>query len=213
MPNSEQITQLLKDWSGGNQAALDALMPLVYDELRRQASRYLKKERQGHTLQTTALIHEAYLKLVGLNQMEWQNRTHFFAVASTAMRRILVDYARERKREKRGGIAENLPLDEALQIASGEKSVDLIALDDALNRLAKLDARQARVVELRYFCGLSIDETADVLSVSNATVRLDWKRRGSIRKLRNKYFLPPSGCSGQTTKLLKIRLISREKKF
>ncbi|HMS42084.1 MAG TPA: sigma-70 family RNA polymerase sigma factor [Pyrinomonadaceae bacterium] len=174
MPNSEQITQLLKDWSGGNQAALDALMPLVYDELRRQASRYLKKERQGHTLQTTALIHEAYLKLVGLNQMEWQNRTHFFAVASTAMRRILVDYARERKREKRGGIAENLPLDEALQIASGEKSVDLIALDDALNRLAKLDARQARVVELRYFCGLSIDETADVLSVSNATVRLDW---------------------------------------
>ena len=174
MQNAPDITQLLKDWSEGNQTALDKLMPLVYAELRRQASRYLRNERQGHTLQTTALIHEAYLKLLGNNQIEWQNRNHFFALASTAMRRILVDYARTRHREKRGGLAENLPLDEALQISANEKSVDLIALDEALNRLAKLDARQARVVELRYFSGLSNDETAEVLGVSNATVRLDW---------------------------------------
>lgn len=169
-----QITQLLKEWGNGNQAVLDELMPLVYEELRRQASRYLRKERANHTLQTTALIHEAYLKLCGLDQIEWQNRNHFFAIASTAMRRILVDYARERHREKRGGIAENLPLDEAFQIHSNEKSVDLIALDEALSRLAKLDKRQAKVVELRYFSGLSIDETAEILKVSNATVRLDW---------------------------------------
>ncbi|HRH43266.1 MAG TPA: sigma-70 family RNA polymerase sigma factor [Pyrinomonadaceae bacterium] len=174
MQNSSEITQLLKDWSEGNQIALDKLMPLVYEELRRQASRYLQNERQGHTLQTTALIHEAYLKLIGINEIEWQNRNHFFALASTAMRRILVDYARERKRDKRGGSAENLPLDEALMISANEKSVDLISLDEALNRLAKLDERQARVVELRYFSGLSIDETAEVLGVSNATVRLDW---------------------------------------
>ena len=174
MQNAPDITKLLKDWSEGNQTAWDKLMPLVYDELRRQASRYLRNERSGHTLQTTALIHEAYLKLLGNNQIEWQNRNHFFALASTAMRRILVDYARERHREKRGGLAENLPLDEALQISANEKSVDLIALDEALNRLAKLDARQAQVVELRYFSGLSNDETAEVLGVSNATVRLDW---------------------------------------
>ena len=149
-------------------------MPLVYDELHRQAARYLRKERQGHTLQTTALIHEAYLKLLGQHQVEWQNRAHFFAIAATAMRRILVDHARERQREKRGGQAENLTLEAASQISTGEKSVDLIALDEALNRLAKLSARQARVVELRYFSGLSNDETAEVLSVSTATVRNDW---------------------------------------
>jgi RNA polymerase sigma-70 factor, ECF subfamily len=174
VPNSEQITGLLKDWSEGNQAAFDQLMPLVYDELHRQAARYLRKERAGHTLQTTALIHEAYLKLLGHTQIEWQNRTHFFALASTAMRRILVDYARERNREKRGGSRENVPLDEGLQISANEKSVDLIALDEALERLEKLDARQARVVELRYFSGLSLDQTAEVLGVSRATVRSDW---------------------------------------
>ena len=174
MQNAPEITQLLKDWSEGNQTALDKLMPLVYDELRRQASRYLRNERQGHTLQTTALIHEAYLKLIGINQIEWQNRNHFFAIASTAMRRILVDYARERKRDKRGGVAENLPLDEGLQISANEKSVDLIALDEALSRLAKLDERQAKVVELKYFSGLSIDEIAEVLGIANSTVRLDW---------------------------------------
>lgn len=174
MQDQEQITQLLKEWSEGNQSALDELMPLVYEELRRQASRYLRRERQGHTLQTTALIHEAYLKLIGQNKVEWQNRKHFFAIAAQAMRRILVDYARERKRKKRGGSAENLPFDEAIQISSKGKSVDLIALDEALNKLAAFDKRQARIVELRYFSGLSIDETAEVLGISNATVRNDW---------------------------------------
>jgi RNA polymerase sigma factor (TIGR02999 family) len=163
----------LKDWSDGKVEVLERLMPLVYDELRRQAARFLQKERGNHTLQATALIHEAYLKLIEQREVKWQNRAHFFAIASTAMRRILVDHARERKREKRGGIAENLPLDEALQISANEKSVDLIALDEALNRLAKLDKRQAKVVELRYFSGLSIDETAEILKISNATVRLD----------------------------------------
>jgi RNA polymerase sigma-70 factor (ECF subfamily) len=173
--NSHNVTQMLREWSAeGDARVLDNLMPLVYEELRRQASRYLRKERSNHTLQTTALIHEAYIKLIDQKSVEWQNRAHFFALASVAMRRILVDYARERHREKRGGAAENLPLDEALQISSDEKSVDLIALDEALNRLAKLDKRQAKVVELRYFSGLSIDETAEILGVSNATVRLDW---------------------------------------
>ncbi|MBK7601085.1 MAG: sigma-70 family RNA polymerase sigma factor [Acidobacteria bacterium] len=174
MPDSPDITQLLQDWSHGDSAALERLLPLVYDELHRQAARYLRKERQGHTLQTTALIHEAYLKLMGQTQVEWQNREHFFAIAATAMRRILVDHARERHREKRGGQAENLAIEAALQIASPEKSVDFIALDEALDRLAKLSTRQARVVELRYFSGLSNDETAEVLGVSTATVRNDW---------------------------------------
>ncbi|HEY0051420.1 MAG TPA: sigma-70 family RNA polymerase sigma factor [Pyrinomonadaceae bacterium] len=172
--NSLQITQMLKKWSEGNQEVLDKLMPLVYEELRRQASRYLRRERANHTLQTTALIHEAYLKLIDQNQVEWQNRTHFFAIASQAMRRILVDYARERNRDKRGGAAENLPIEEAAFVVSPGKNIDLVALDEALNRLAEFDERQARVVELRYFSGLSIDETADVLGISNVTVRRDW---------------------------------------
>ncbi|MEQ1607187.1 MAG: sigma-70 family RNA polymerase sigma factor [Pyrinomonadaceae bacterium] len=169
-----QITELLRDWSEGNQAALDELMPLVYDELRRQASRYLRKERQGHTLQTTALIHEAYLKLAGQGEIEWQNRNHFFAIASTAMRQILVDHARTRHREKRGGNAENRPLDDALMLGSQQRSVNLVALDEALVRLERLDRRQAKVVELRFFSGLTNEETADVLGVSSATVRNDW---------------------------------------
>ncbi|HEY8563468.1 MAG TPA: sigma-70 family RNA polymerase sigma factor [Pyrinomonadaceae bacterium] len=172
--NEANVTQLLKEWSAGEARALDELMPLVYDELRRQAARFVRKERAGHTLQTTALIHEAYLKLIDQRNVEWQNRAHFFAIAATAMRRILVDYARERNREKRGGALENLPLDEALQISANEKSVDLVALDEALTRLAELDQRQARIVELRYFSGLDNDETAAVLGVSNATVRRDW---------------------------------------
>jgi len=172
--NAPDVTLMLKEWSDGNAEVLDNLMPLVYDELRRQASRFLRKERANHTLQTTALINEAYLKLINQRGVEWQNRAHFFAIASVAMRRILVDYAKGRHREKRGGAGEDLPLDEALQISSNEKSIDLIALDEALDNLAKFDARQAKVVELRYFSGLSIDETAEVLGVSNATVRLDW---------------------------------------
>ena len=172
--NSQQITKMLQAWSDGDGEVLDKLMPVVYDELRRQASRFLSKERSGHTLQTTALIHEAYIKLMGQDQVEWKNRSHFFAIASQAMRRILVDHARTRHREKRGGAGEDLPIDDALQIPSREKSVDLVALDEALTRLAKFDARQARVVELRYFSGLSIDETAEVIGVSNVTVRRDW---------------------------------------
>ena len=172
--NAPDVTEMLKEWSDGNTRVLDNLMPLVYEELRRQASRFLRKERAGHTLQTTALIHEAYLKLIDQKNVEWQNRAHFFAIASTAMRRILVDYARERHREKRGGAGGNLPLDEALQISSKEKPVDLVALDEALTRLAGFDPRQARIVELRYFSGLDTDETAAVLGVSNATVRRDW---------------------------------------
>jgi RNA polymerase sigma-70 factor (ECF subfamily) len=172
--NAPDVTEMLKEWSDGNTRVLDNLMPLVYEELRRQASRFLRKERAGHTLQTTALIHEAYLKLIDQKNVEWQNRAHFFAIASTAMRRILVDYARERHREKRGGAGGNLPLDEALQISSKEKPIDLVALDEALTRLAGFDPRQARIVELRYFSGLDTDETAAVLGVSNATVRRDW---------------------------------------
>ncbi|HEX8198296.1 MAG TPA: sigma-70 family RNA polymerase sigma factor [Pyrinomonadaceae bacterium] len=172
--NNAQITQLLKEWSSGKSEVWDRLMPLIYDELHRQASRYLKKERPAHTLQTTALINEAYLKLIDQRAVEWQNRNHFFAIASQAMRRILVDYARERKREKRGGEAENLPLEEAALAVSPEKSIDLVALDVALDRLAEFDLRQARIVELRYFSGFSIDETAEILGISNATVRRDW---------------------------------------
>lgn len=172
--NSPDVTQMLKEWGGGNAAVLDNLMPLVYDELRRQASRFLRKERPNHTLQTTALINEAYLKLIDQRDVRWQNRAHFFAIASVAMRRILVDYAKSRHREKRGGAGEDLPLEDALQISSKEKSIDLVALDEALTKLAGFDPRQAKVVELRYFSGLSIDETAEVLGVSNATVRLDW---------------------------------------
>lgn len=170
----QHITIMLKAWNEGDEGVLDSLMPLVYDELRRQASQYLRRERSGHTLQTTALIHEAYIKLVGQENVRWQNRSHFFAIASQAMRRILVDHARTRHREKRGGAASDLPLDEAFHIGAPQKSVDLVALDEALQRLELLDKRQARIVELRYFSGLTNDETAEVLGVSNATVRNDW---------------------------------------
>ena len=172
--NSQHITQLLNQWSNGDAEVLDDLMPLVYKELRRQAAGYLRRERSDHTLQPTALINEAYLKLVDQRDVKWQNRAHFFAIAAQAMRRILVDYARERKREKRGGAAENLPIEEAAFVVSKGKSIDLVALDEALTRLAKFDERQARVVELKFFSGLDIDETAAVLGVSNVTVRRDW---------------------------------------
>ncbi len=171
---SREITRMLHEWSDGRREALEDLMPLVYNELRRQASRYLRHERIGHTLQTTALIHEAYLKLIDQRDVNWQNRAHFFGIAAQAMRRILVDYAKTRHREKRGGAGENLPLDEARFIAFKEKSIDLIALDEALTQLAKFDDQQARVVELRYFSGLSIEETAEVLKISPATVKRDW---------------------------------------
>jgi RNA polymerase sigma factor (TIGR02999 family) len=172
--NSQNITRMLKDWRDGKREALDRLLPYVYNELHRQASRYLRRERSDHTLQTTALIHEAYLKLIDQREVEWQNRAHFFAVAAQAMRRILVDYARERKRKKRGGDDVKLQLDEALNISTGERSIDLVALDEALTRLAAFDERQAKVVELRYFSGMTEEETAEVLGTSPATVRRDW---------------------------------------
>ncbi len=165
---------MLREWSDGKAEALDKLMPLVYDELHRQAARFLRKERQGHTLQTTALINEAYLKLIKQRSVNWESRTHFFAIAAQAMRRILVDYAKTARRKKRGGDDLKLPLEEAMLVAAEEKSVDLIALDEALNKLAEQDERQARVVELRYFSGLSLEETAEALHISRATVATDW---------------------------------------
>ncbi len=167
---------MLREWSdGGKREAFDNLLPLVYDELHRQAARYLRKERPGHTLQTTALINEAYLKLIDRRDVNWESRTHFFAVAAQAMRRILVDYAKAKHRRKRGGDNIKLSLEEAMPVAAKEKGVDLIALDEALNKLNLLDEQQARVVELRYFSGLTLDETAEALRVSRATVARDWE--------------------------------------
>ena len=171
---THEITQLLRESSGGNREAIDRLMPLVYAELHRQAARYLRRESQGHTLQTTALIHEAYLKLIDQRDVEWQNRAHFFAIAAQAMRRIMVDYARTKRREKRGGSDEKLPLEAALTVAVEESSVDLIALDEALTRLAEIDSEQARLVELRYFSGLTLEETAEALNISRATAAREW---------------------------------------
>ncbi len=173
--NTSDITRLLQEWSDGQREALDAIVPLVYDELRRQAHHYLRRERAEHTLQTTALVNEAYLKLVGQNRVVWQNRAHFFGIAANLMRRILVDYAKTKHRVKRGGSAENLPLEEAFYVAADKSGdVDLLALDGALNELAEMDEQQARIVELRYFSGLSIAETAEVLKISPATVKRDW---------------------------------------
>jgi RNA polymerase sigma factor (TIGR02999 family) len=170
----QEITQLLRQWSEGNREGLDQLLPLVYDELHRQAARYLRRERGEHTLQPTALIHEAYLKLIDQRDVQWQSRTHFFAIAAQLMRRILVDYARTKHREKRGGADDKLPLEEAALVVANEKSVDLLALDEALTRLAAMDEQQARVVELRYFSGLSLEETAEALDISRATAARDW---------------------------------------
>jgi RNA polymerase sigma factor (TIGR02999 family) len=168
-----EITQLLAASSAGNREAMDLLMPLVYDELRRLAQAHLKNERQGHTLQSTALVHEAYLRLVDQKQVRWQNRAHFFALASQMIRRILVDHARAHKASKRGEGAPNLSLDEALGVPDG-KSLDLIALDDALSGLASIDPQQERIVELRFFGGLSIEETAAAVGLSTATVNREW---------------------------------------
>lgn len=170
-----KITGLLKAYSRGDRVALDQLMPIVYEELRRQAHRYLRKERPNHTLQTTALVHEAYLRLIRQKSADWQNRAHFFAISATMMRRILVNYAKNRHRLKRGGKREDLPFEEAFHVASKECDVDLLALDEALNELARLDGQQARIVELKYFSGLTIKETAEVLEISPATVKRDWK--------------------------------------
>jgi RNA polymerase sigma factor (TIGR02999 family) len=173
MTSQHEITRLLAEWSNGDRQALEKLTPLVYDELRRLAARYLRQERAGHTLQSTALVHEAYMKLVGQNNVQWQNRAHFFGIAAQMIRRILVDYARARKADKRGSGAEKLSLDEAIALPGGQ-DLDLVALDDALEGLAKIDARQSRLVELRFFAGLTIEETAEVMQMSLATAKRDW---------------------------------------
>jgi len=167
------VTDLLVHWSEGDQEALNKLIPLVYDELHKLASRYLRRERRDHTLQTTALVHEAYLKLVNQRDANFENRLHFFAVAAQIMRRILVDYARRHHASKRGGDLYKLSLDEAL-VTSEEKGADLLALDEALERLAAIDPRQSRVVELRIFAGLTLEETAQALNISPSTVRREW---------------------------------------
>ncbi|MGE0132972.1 MAG: sigma-70 family RNA polymerase sigma factor [Blastocatellales bacterium] len=170
---SQQITNLLLAWGQGDQAALETLMPLVYDELHKVAARHLRGQRAGHTLQTTALVNEAYLRLIDASQVQWQNRAHFFAVAARLMRRILVDFARSRNYQKRGGGAQPVALEDAVIVAP-ERGADLLALDEALTRLQAHNARQAQVVELRYFGGLSEEETAEALKVSVRTVRRDW---------------------------------------
>ena len=171
---SHEITQLLLAWSEGDREALDRLTPLVYAELRRLAKSYMRKERAGHTLQTTALIHEAYLRLIDASQVEWRSRAHFFGVAARAMRQILVAMARERGCQKRGGVARQVSLDEAMMIDEGLDE-DLVALDEALGALAQFDARKAQVVEMRFFGGLTEEEIAGALNVSAETVRRDWR--------------------------------------
>ncbi len=169
-----EITEMLKACSGGNREAMDNLVPLVYEELHRQAHRYLNRERTNHSLQTTGLVHEAYIRLIEYRFVDWQNRAHFFGMAANMMRRILVNYAVSQNRLKRGSGDEHLPLEEALTVATTDRDINLLALDKALNELAELDERQAQIVELRYFSGLSIEETAEVLQISPATVKRDW---------------------------------------
>jgi RNA polymerase sigma factor (TIGR02999 family) len=173
-PAPQEISQLLHAWSNGDQTAFDRLMPLVYDELRQRARRYMERQSPGHTLQTTALIHEAYLKLVEQKDAHWQNRAHFFGVAAKAMRSILADYARTKHAAKRGGEIHQVSLDEAAAVST-ERAAELVALDDALASLAALDQRKCQVVEMRYFGGLTVEETAAVLKVSPETVARDWR--------------------------------------
>lgn len=167
------VTALLIEVANGNQAAQEKLLPLVYDQLKRLARRYMRRERVGHTLQTTALVHEAYLKLVGQHSPHWQGRAQFYGIAAQLMRRILIDHARRHLREKRGGTHVILPLEEAFAFTP-EHSEDLLKLDEALDRLSKLDPRQSRIVELRFFGGLSVEETSRFLNVSPITVKRDW---------------------------------------
>src|SRR6266550_311308 len=170
----DNLTGLLVQWHEGDKAALDRLTPLVYDELRRMAHRYIQRERDGHTLQTTALVNEAYLRLAGQQKVDWQNRAHFFAVTAQVMRHILIDHARRRRYVKHGGELLQIPI-EAVTVMSQQRAKELIALDEALDELAKLDRRKSRVVELRYFGGLTLEETAEALEVSLMTVRRDWR--------------------------------------
>ena len=173
-PSQQEVTALLVAWSNGERSALDRLTPLVYQELRRLARRALRHERAGHTLQTSDLVHEAYLKLINEREMSWRNRAHFFAVATQMMRMILVDYARKRNYAKRGGGRLRVSFDEGLAV-SDERAEDLIALDDALKALSAFDERKSRIAELRYFGGLSVEETAEALGVAPVTVMRDWR--------------------------------------
>jgi len=187
--SAENLTELLRDWRQGDRAALERLMPVVYDEIRRIAHRYMDRERQGHTLQTTALVNEAYLRLLGQQHVDWNSRSHFFAVVAQVMRHVLIDHARSRLYLKRGGDAQRVPIDDAT-LMSTERADELVALDEALKSLAQLDARKARVVELRYFGGFSLEETAAVLEVSLMTVRRDWQAA------RAWLFREMTGCEG-----------------
>lgn len=172
--SQKEITAMLQAWSEGESEVSEELVRVVYNELRRQARYHLRRERANHTLQTAALINEAYIKLVEQRSVRWESRTHFFALAAEMMRRILVDHAKTKYRKKRGGKEENLPLEAALTVKTDEQDIDFIALDEALTRLAEIDRQQAKIVELRYFSGLSIEETAKVLGISPATVKRDW---------------------------------------
>ena len=171
-PEASDVSTLLRAWSDGDQSALKGLTPIVYDELHRLAHRYLDRERPGHTLQTTALVNEAYIRLVDYKRMQWQNRAHFLAVSAQVMRRILVDHARGHN-VKRGAGVQHVSLDEGA-VVGGDQASDLVALDDAMNALARLDPRKVQIIEMRFFGGLSVEETAEVLKVSPATVRRDW---------------------------------------
>jgi RNA polymerase sigma factor (TIGR02999 family) len=173
-PRISETTQLLRAWAGGDNRALEELTPRVYRELRRLAGHYMKNERSGHTLQATDLVHEVYVRLADVNQLDWQHRAHFFAVSATLMRRILLDRARRRSAAKRGGRQHDVDLEEALEV-SAVRSRELISLDDALTALAGFDPRKARIVELRFFAGLGVEETAEVIGVSPETVMRDWK--------------------------------------
>ena len=174
MPSAHEITQLLQAWGGGDDQALEKLTPLVYQELYQTAQRYMARERQDHTLQATALIDEVYLRLVDCNRVSWRDRSHFFAVCARLMRRILTDFARSRRYQKRGGDAQRFSFDEQLYVCR-EPSRDLVALDDALTALASVDERKSQVVELRFYGGLSVGEAAEVLKVSEETVKRDWR--------------------------------------
>jgi len=170
---TQAVTRLLLQWTDGDANALDQLLPLVYDELRRLAQSYLRKENVGHTLQSTALVHEAYLRLIDQRNVSWQNRSHFFGIAAQMMRRVLVDHARAHNAAKRGSGGIKVTLEEGL-VAAEQRDVNVIALDGALNKLAEIDPQQSRIVELRFFAGLSIEDTAELLKISPATVKRDW---------------------------------------
>lgn len=172
--DSREVTALLLAWNSGDEAALDQLIPIVHAELHRLAHRCLRRETPSHEIHTTVLVNEAYLRLIDAQQVQWQNRAHFFAISARLMRRILVDFARQRNYQKRGGQAQQVSLDQALNLGA-QRDEDLVALDDALNALAEIDPRKERVIELRFFAGLSVEETAEVLQVSADTVMRDWR--------------------------------------